>query len=69
VARGNRAKGGIDVEDIVSLVDESTCLLSVIYASNIWGAKIDDEAVVRRAREITPDLYVIVDAVQHAPTV
>jgi selenocysteine lyase/cysteine desulfurase len=67
VARSNPVTGGIDVDEIVSLVDADTCLLSVIYASNISGAKIDLEAVVRRAREVKPELYVIVDAVQHAP--
>ncbi|BAL24224.1 aminotransferase class V-fold PLP-dependent enzyme [Azoarcus sp. KH32C] len=67
VARSNPTTGGIDVEEVVGLIDQGTCLLSVMYASNISGAKIDIEAIVRRAREINPDLYVIVDAVQHAP--
>jgi selenocysteine lyase/cysteine desulfurase len=67
VAPSNRVTGGIDVEEIVRLVDERTCMLVVIYASNISGAKLDLEQVVRRAREVKPDLYVIVDAVQHAP--
>lgn len=67
VAPSNRATGGIDVDEIVRLVDERTCMLVVIYASNISGAKLDLEQVVRRAREVKPDLYVLVDAVQHAP--
>jgi cysteine desulfurase / selenocysteine lyase len=67
VAPSNAVTGGIDVEDIVKLVDTNTCFLSVMYASNISGAKIDIDAVVRRAREVKPDLYIIVDAVQHAP--
>ena len=67
VARSNRATGGIDVEEIVRLVDERTCMLVVILAPNIAGAKLDLEQIVRRAREVKPDLYVIVDAVQHAP--
>jgi selenocysteine lyase/cysteine desulfurase len=67
VAPSNPVTGGIDVEDIVRLVDKDTCLLNVIYASNISGAKLDMEAIVRRAREIKPDLYILVDAVQHAP--
>src|SRR3569832_2243199 len=67
VARSNRATGGIDIEEIARLVDERTCVLVLIYASNISGAKLDLEKTVRRAREIKPDLYVIVDAVQHAP--
>lgn len=67
VAPSNATTGGIDVDAIVALVDDQTCLLSVIYASNISGAKMDIEQIVRRAREIKPDLYIVVDAVQHAP--
>jgi selenocysteine lyase/cysteine desulfurase len=67
VAPSNRDTGGIDVEEIVRRIDARTCLLVVIYASNISGAKLDLEQVVRRAREVKPDLYIVVDAVQHAP--
>lgn len=67
VAKSNPVTGGIDVDEIVALVDQDTCLLSVMYASNISGAKIDIEEIVKRARTIKPDLYIIVDAVQHAP--
>ena len=67
VAKSNPATGGVDVDEIVRLVDENTSLLNVIHASNISGAKLDMEAIVRRAREIKPDLYILVDAVQHAP--
>lgn len=67
VAPSNRDTGGIDVEEIVRRIDQRTCMLVVIYASNISGAKLDLEQIVRRAREVKPDLYVVVDAVQHAP--
>ncbi len=67
VAGSNKATGGIDVGEIISLIDQDTALLSVIYASNISGAKLDIEAIVSQARKIKPDLYVLVDAVQHAP--
>ena len=33
----------------------------------ISGAKLDIEEIVRRARLVKPGLYIIVDAVQHAP--
>jgi len=49
------------------LVDKDTCLLSVMYASNISGAIYDIETIVKKARAIKPDLYIVVDAVQHAP--
>jgi hypothetical protein len=67
VAPSNPVTGGVDVEEIVRLVDKDTCLLNVIYASNISGAKLDMAEIVRRARAIKPDLYIVVDAVQHAP--
>ena len=67
VAPSNQVTGGVDVDEILRLVDPRTSLLVLIYASNISGAKLDLEQIVRRAREIKPDLYVVVDAVQHAP--
>lgn len=38
-----------------------------MYASNISGAIYDIESIVKKTRAIKPDLYIIVDAVQHAP--
>ncbi len=67
VAGSNRETGGIDVDEIVRHIDEDTSLLNVIHASNISGAKLDLERIVQRAREIKPDLHILVDAVQHAP--
>lgn len=67
VAQTNPVTGGVDVEEITKLIDDNTCLLSVIYASNISGAILDIETIVREARKIKPDLYIVVDAVQHAP--
>jgi selenocysteine lyase/cysteine desulfurase len=67
VAPSNPETGGVDVDAIVALIDENTTLLSVMYASNISGAKFDIETIVARAREKKPGLFIIVDAVQHAP--
>lgn len=67
IARSNPRTGGIDVDEVVRLVDANTSVLCLIYASNISGAKMDLEQIVRRSREIKPDLYIVVDAVQHAP--
>lgn len=67
VAPSNPVTGGVDVDAIVRLVDADTVLLNVIYASNISGAKLDLERIVAEARAIKPDLYILVDAVQHAP--
>ncbi len=67
VAQSNSITGGVDVDEIIKLVDQDTALLSVIYASNISGAKLDIESIVKAARKIKPNLYIVVDAVQHAP--
>ncbi|HHV7519475.1 TPA: aminotransferase class V-fold PLP-dependent enzyme [Burkholderia orbicola] len=67
IAPSNPATGGVDVDAIVALVDADTALLSVMAASNISGAKFDIEMIVARAREKKPDLFIVVDAVQHAP--
>lgn len=67
VAKSNHRTGGVDAEEILSLIDRDTCLLSVMYASNISGVIFDLPDIIRRAREIKPDLYIIVDAVQHTP--
>lgn len=63
----NPVTGGVDVDEIVRHIDENTCLLSVIFASNISGAVLDIAGIVKAARTKKPDLYIIVDSVQHAP--
>lgn len=67
VVPANKKTGGIDPDEVIKLVDENTCLLSVMSASNISGTIMDIETITRRARAIKPDLYIISDAVQHAP--
>ena len=67
VVPANKKTGGIDADEVVKLIDKDTCLLSIISASNISGNIMDIEAIVKKAREIKPDLYIISDAVQHAP--
>ncbi len=61
------SSGGIEVDEVVKYVDENTCLLSVMSASNISGNIMDIKTIVKKAREIKPDLYIVTDAVQHAP--
>lgn len=67
VAPSNPETGGVDADAIVALIDDNTALLSVMYASNISGAKFDIETIVGRVRQRRPGLFIIVDAVQHAP--
>ena len=59
--------GGIEVDEVLKHVDENTVLVSVMAASNISGNIMDIKEISRRVHEINPDIYVISDAVQHAP--
>jgi len=67
VAGTDPATGNVPVENVIKLIDKDTCLLSVIMTSNITGAVLDIETIVREARKIKPDLYIICDCVQHTP--
>ncbi len=67
IVGANPASGRIEVEDIKKAVTPTTTLLSVMWASNITGAIMDMEGIVKAAREINPDIYIIADAVQHIP--
>lgn len=67
VVPANKVNGGIDIEEILKKVDKNTCLLNIIYASNISGTVIDLESIVKAVRAINPDIYIVTDAVQHAP--
>ena len=63
----NPETGGIEVEEVLKHVDENTVLVSVMAASNISGNIMDIKEISRRVHEINPDIYVVSDAVQHAP--
>ena len=67
VARANPMTGGIDAETVLALVDKNTAVLSIMAASNISGHIMDIETMAREARRINPNIYIISDAVQHAP--
>lgn len=67
VVPANTTTGGIDVEEVMKYVDKDTCLLSIMAASNISGNIMDIKEIVRRAKEINPEIYIVSDAVQHAP--
>ena len=67
VAGLNPATGGVDPDAILREIDENTCLLAFIHASNITGTVLDAARIIREARRIKPDLYVVIDGTQHAP--
>jgi len=67
VAMANNRTGGVDVEEIMKHVDKNTCMLSVMSASNISGNILPMADIVKAARAVNPDIYIISDAVQHMP--
>ena len=67
VAPLNPVTGFIDPETLLGLVDKNTSVLAFIHGSNITGALMDAEEIVRRARKIKEDICVIVDGVQYSP--
>lgn len=67
VAAANKKTGCIDTDVILSLVDKNTAILSCMSASNISGHVMDIKTIAQKARKINPDIYIISDAVQHAP--
>lgn len=67
VAQANPLTGGIDTEEVVSLIDKNTAIVSVMAASNISGHIMDIAAIAKQAKAINPNIIVISDAVQHAP--
>jgi selenocysteine lyase/cysteine desulfurase len=48
-------------------VDKGTVVLAVIHSSNITGAQNPVADIIREARRVKPDLYVVVDGAQHGP--
>jgi len=67
VAEANKNTGFVDPEAIAEKIDEDTILLSVIASSNISGNIMDLEKIIKAARAKKPNLFIIVDAVQHMP--
>ena len=67
LAKTNSSTGGVDAKEIIKLIDKDTALLVFMYASNTSGALLNAKKIVKECRKIKPDLYIIADAVQHAP--
>jgi len=67
VATFDKNSGRIKNEEILNLVDQNTCLLILIHASNVTGAINNIEYILKEARKINPDIYLIIDGVQYTP--
>jgi len=59
--------GVVKAESVLNLVDRNTSVLAIIHGSNVTGAYNDVATIIKEARNINPNLCVIVDGVQYAP--
>lgn len=68
IAPPNRETASVELGRILECVDRNTCLLVVTHTSNVTGEIYDVKTIVREARTIKPDLFVMVDGVQYSPS-
>ena len=68
IAEPDRETASVALDTILEKVDKNTCLLVVIHTSNVTGEVYDVKTIVREARKIQSDLYVMVDGVQYSPS-
>lgn len=68
IAVPNRETGSISLDTIYEKINKDTCFLAVIHTSNVTGEAYDVKTIVKEARKIKPDLYIMVDGVQYSPT-
>ncbi len=59
--------GTVQVEDLLSCIDRDTAVLAFIHGSNVTGAFLDARRIVQEARQINPDMAIVIDGVQYAP--
>jgi len=67
VAKLSKETCSVPPDAILEKIDKNTCLLAFQHGSNQTGAINDIKTIIEEARQINPDLYVLIDAVQYAP--
>ncbi len=68
IAEPNQETGSVSLDTIFEKIDQDTCFLAVIHASNVTGEIYDVKTIVKEARKIKADLCIMVDGVQYSPT-
>jgi selenocysteine lyase/cysteine desulfurase len=68
IAQPDRESGSVPIPAILELIDQQTCFLAVTHTSNVTGEVYDVATIVREARRIKPDLFIMVDGVQYSPS-
>lgn len=57
-------EGYIDVEDLISKVDQNTKIASICYVSNTFGSINDVETIIRKIRQKNQNTIIVVDGAQ-----
>lgn len=68
IAEPNRETASVELDRIYERIDKDTCFLAVTHTSNVTGEVYDVKTIVREARKIKPDLYIMIDGVQYSPS-
>ncbi|MDA1337876.1 MAG: cysteine desulfurase [bacterium] len=59
--------GTLDIENLESLINKKTKIISLIHVSNVLGTINPVEKIIKRAKLINPDIIAIVDIAQSVP--
>ncbi len=68
IAEPNQETGTVSLDTILEKIDQDTCFLVVIHTSNVTGEIFDVKTIVKEARKIKPNLYIMIDGVQYSPS-
>lgn len=68
IAAPNRETASVETATILRQIDRDTCFLVLTHTSNVTGEVYDVKTIIREARAIKPDLFVMVDGVQYSPS-
>ena len=68
IAPPNRDTASVEPDRIFELIDKDTCFLAVTHTSNVTGEVYDVKTIVQQARQIKPDLFIMIDGVQYSPS-
>ncbi len=68
IAEPNIETGAVETSNILSKIDKDTCFLILTHTSNVTGEIYDVKKIVKAAKELKPDLFIMVDGVQYSPT-
>lgn len=68
IAEPDIETGSVKTANILSKIDQDTCFLVITHTSNVTGEVYDVKNIVKEAKKIKPDLFIMVDGVQYSPT-